>query len=480
VNSIVKIGSEVLFFYYLLSNLVYTVLFFAALISKSKHQFRINSVRFATLKQSPFLPRITVLVPARDEALTIVSSVQALLALDYPDLEVIVANDGSRDATLDNLKDAYALRVATLLYVPQIRTAPVRGVWLSNVEPRLIVVDKESGGSKADAINAALNAASGSFVCVVDADSILEHDALLRITSAVFTDTGSIVAGGGIVRVLNGSAIEEGRVRQVELPSRPIEVLQVIEYLRAFLIGREGWGTFDMLPIISGAFGVFRTGLVRAIGGFDPNSVGEDLDLVVRLHRRLLESGESYRIAFVPDPTCWTQVPADLKSLARQRSRWQRGLAQVLWRNRDMLFRPRYGRVGAVMLPYLWVFELAEPFIELFGWLSIVAGALLHVLSRAFLFEFLIYGYAFGTAISLGAVLLEELTYRRYQDWKDVARLIFYSFLEHIPYRQMHMWWRVKGVLQRLFGFGHHWHQMKRSKFGQPAPAAEGASASSK
>jgi cellulose synthase/poly-beta-1,6-N-acetylglucosamine synthase-like glycosyltransferase len=311
-------------------------------------------------------------------------------------------------------------------------------------------VDKEPGGSKADAVNAGLNAATSPYVCIVDADSILERDALLRIMVPILNDPKRVVAVGGIIRVLNGSEIARGQLRRVRLPRKSIEVIQVVEYLRAFLIGREAWGQGNMLMIISGAFGVFRTDLVRAVGGYRPQAIGEDFDLVARMHRHLRQQGMDYHIQFVPDPMCWTEVPSDLKSLGRQRARWQKGLMDVLWSSRDMLFRWRYGRIGTVALPYLWLFELLAPIIEIGGIATIVLAACLGVLSREFFAQFLLFGYAFATMISIGSVLQEEITYKRYNDWQDVARLVSYCFLEHFPYRQLHMVWRLQGLWQYL------------------------------
>jgi len=250
-------------------------------------------------------------------------------------------------------------------------------------------------------------------------------------------------------------------MRRVRLPQKSIEVIQVVEYLRAFLIGREAWARGNMLMIISGAFGVFLTDLVRAVGGYRSCAIGEDFDLVARLHRHLLDKGADYRIQFVPDPVCWTEVPSDVRSLARQRARWQKGLLDVLWPNRDMLFRPRYGAIGSLALPYLWLFELLAPVIELGGIVTIILAACFGVLSQSFFLQFVIFGYAFATVISIGSVLQEELTYKRYNDWQDVARLVSYCFLEHFPYRQLHMIWRLQGLWQYLRG-DLVWRPLKR------------------
>jgi cellulose synthase/poly-beta-1,6-N-acetylglucosamine synthase-like glycosyltransferase len=323
------------------------------------------------------------------------------------------------------------------------------------------VIDKESIGSKADALNAGLNAATSPYVCTIDADSILEHDALLRVMVPVLNDPEHVVAVGGIVRILNASELSGGRLIRVRLPKKSLEAIQVVEYLRAFLIGREAWAQVNMLMIISGAFGVFRSDIVHAIGGYRADTIGEDFDLVARMHRYLLDRHVDYRIQFVPDPVCWTEAPSDLKSLARQRARWQKGLLDVLLKNRDMLFRPRYGRIGWIALPYTWLYDLFAPIIELGGIATILLALFLGVLSQRFFIEFMIYGYVFATAISIGSVLQEEITYKRYNDWQDVLWLVSYCFFEHFPYRQMHMFWRLQGLWQYMRG-DVTWKALKR------------------
>ncbi len=458
------ISNNTLFVYYLLSNLVYLGLLILAIVSSAAHQRRLESIRLERVKQSPFVPPIALLVPAHNEAATIVPAVRSLLALDYPEFEVIVVNDGSQDKTLEELQGAFQLLETDVLHVSPVPTRPVRGIYMSSREPRLLVLDKEAGGSKADAVNAGLNAASSQYVCVVDADGVLEPDALLRVMAPVITDARRVVAAGGIVRAINGCVVEHGRLKEVRLARGPVEVIQVIEYLRAFLIGREGWAYFNMLAIISGAFGVFERDLVLKVGGYRAAAIGEDLDLVVRMHRYLLEHKQEYHISFIPDPVCWTEVPSDWKSLARQRARWQKALVDVLWLNRDMVLNPRYGRIGMIALPYHWLFEMLAPWIEITGYGTMALAAVLGVLSREFFLQFLLFGYLFATLISIGSVLQEEITYRRYGNWRDVARLILFCFLEHFPYRQLHMWWRLKGTIQYLRG-DFKWEPMRRVGF---------------
>ena len=458
---LLEVSNQTLFWYYLASNLAYLAMLIIALKTSAMHQRRLESHRLSWFKDTPMTPPITIIVPAHNEEASIRVSVRNLLALDYPALEIVVVNDGSQDRTLQELCEEFRLRLVRAVYVPVTKSAPIRGLYRSDLESHLLVIDKKAAGSKSDAINAGLNAATSPYICVVDADSVLERDALLRIMVPILQDPTRVVAVGGIIRVLNGSEIEKGQLRRVRLPRKSIEAIQVIEYLRAFLIGREAWAQGNMLTIISGAFGVFRTDLVRAVGGYRASSIGEDMDLVARMHRHLREKEADYQIGFVPDPMCWTEAPSDLRSLGRQRARWQKGLLDVLWPNRDMLFRPRYGRIGCFALPYLWLFELFAPIMEIVGITTIILAAAIGVLSREFFLQFMIFGYAFATVISIGSVLQEEVTYKRYNDWKDVVRLVSYCFFEHFPYRQLNMIWRLQGLWQYLRG-DHEWKPLKR------------------
>jgi cellulose synthase/poly-beta-1,6-N-acetylglucosamine synthase-like glycosyltransferase len=454
--------NHTLFVFYLISNILNLAFLVIAVYKNTIHRYRLASLRLEGMKTSPFTPPISLLVPARNEEMCIVANVNSLLTLDYPELEVIIVNDASTDQTLARLQQNFGLRHSPLLYVPEIATAQVLGLYRSAEHPRLLVLDKKSAGCKADAINAGINAATSPYVCVVDADSILEKDSLARIMTGVISDPQRVVAVGGIVRILNGSKLQGAELKEVMLPRNHIEMLQVIEYLRAFLVGREAWAAFNLLPIISGAFGIFRRDLLLKIKGFRADAVGEDFDLIVRLHRYLLERNIPYHINFIPDPTCWTEAPSDYQSLARQRARWHKGLLDTLWSTRDMLFRKRFGRVGCITLPYMWLFECFSPVLELFGYFTIILAAVLGFLSQHFFIEFLLFGYAFATLISVGSVLLEEMNYRRYSSWQEVAWLLTYCFFEHFPYRQMTMFWRLKGIWEYLRG-DVSWNQVKRT-----------------
>jgi cellulose synthase/poly-beta-1,6-N-acetylglucosamine synthase-like glycosyltransferase len=457
-----EISNNAFFVFYLISNLINLALLVVAIYKNTIHRHRLEGIRLEGVRSSPFTPPISLLVPAHNEEMCIVDNVRSLLRLDYPQLEVIVVNDGSEDNTMGELRDKFGLHRSPILYIAEIETAPVIAIYRSMEHRQLLVLDKQSAGCKADAINVGINAATSPYVCVVDADSILEKDSLSRIMAGIISDPGRVVAVGGIVRILNGSIVQGAELKEVRLPKTHIEMLQVIEYLRAFLVGREGWAAFNLLPIISGAFGIFRRDLLLKIGGFRADAVGEDFDLIVRLHRYLHDHDIDYHINFIPDPTCWTEAPSDYKSLARQRARWQKGLLDTLWSTRDMLFRKRYGRVGWIILPYMWLFECFSPGLELLGYGTIILAAVLGALSQRFFIQFLVFGYAFATLISVGSVLLEEMNYRRYSSWRDVARLLIYCLFEHLPYRQMTMLWRLRGIWEYLNG-DLSWHQIKRT-----------------
>ncbi|HZN97815.1 MAG TPA: glycosyltransferase family 2 protein, partial [Gemmatimonadales bacterium] len=320
------------------------------------------------LLRSPLTPPVSVLAPAFNEEANVVENVRSLLMLDYPLYEVILVNDGSRDRTLGRLIDAFDLRKSGRTFEQALPNRPIRGVYESPTYPNLVVVDKVNGG-KADALNAGLNLSLYPIFCAIDADSILEPDALLRLVRPFVDAPGVTIAAGGVVRVANGCGIHGGRVHQVRLPRPPLPLIQIVEYLRAFLFGRMGWSAGNSLLVISGAFGLFDKRAAIQAGGYATDTVGEDMELVVRMHRNRRERRLPYRIGFVPDPICWTEVPEKFRTLRRQRTRWQRGLIDTLLRHRGMMGRPRYGNVGMIALPGFLVFEMVSPLVEMSGYL---------------------------------------------------------------------------------------------------------------
>jgi cellulose synthase/poly-beta-1,6-N-acetylglucosamine synthase-like glycosyltransferase len=425
---------------------------------------------------SPLTPAVSLIVPAYNEEMGIVASVQSLLGLRYPDLTVIVVNDGSSDATLQRLIDAFELVPIRREQRSTLATAPVRAVYGSPRTRELVVIDKENGG-KADALNAGLNAARTDYFCAVDADAVLESDALIRVAGPILDDPDHVVATGGIVRIANGCRMEHGRVTDARLPTSKLAGIQTVEYIRAFLIGRVGWSKLRSLLIISGAFGFFRRDLVEKIGGYLTDTVGEDMELVVRLHRHLRHNHPHYRIEFVPDPVCWTEVPETIRVLGRQRRRWQAGLTETLWRHRVMAANPRYGRIGTLAFPYYVIFELLGPVIELLSYAVVPLAAATGLLSPAFLIAYMIVSLLLGLVISIAALTLEEFGFHRLRG-AEVRRLIGLAALETFGYRQVLAWYRVMGivdVLRRKTA----WGAMPRVGLGAGVPDATAARVSS-
>jgi cellulose synthase/poly-beta-1,6-N-acetylglucosamine synthase-like glycosyltransferase len=403
------------------------------------------------LLRSPLTPPVSVLAPAFNEQANVVENVRSLLMLDYPLFEVILINDGSKDSTLGRLVDAFDLRRSARSFEYTLSCKLVRGVYESPTYPNLVVVDKVNGG-KADALNAGLNLSLYPLFCAIDTDSILESDALLRLVRP-FVDAPTVtIAAGGVVRVANGCEIHGGRVHRVRLTRRLLPLLQIVEYLRAFLFGRMGWSSGNTLLVISGAFGLFDKRAAVLSGGYATDTVGEDMELVVRMHRRLREQGKEYRIAFVPDPICWTEVPESLRVLRRQRTRWQRGLIDTLVRHRAMIGRPRYGMVGMIALPGFLVFEMLSPLIELSGYLLLPVLWALDLLSPSLAATFFILAIAYMVLVSALAVLLEDIAFRRYPSVRDLGLLVLAAMLENFGYRQLTVWWRVRAFWEYLRG----------------------------
>ncbi|MBB4090913.1 glycosyltransferase family 2 protein [Salinibacter ruber] len=411
---------------------------------------------------SEVLPPVTLVAPAYNEEATCVSSTRAFLSTDYPNFEVLVVNDGSSDATLERLRDAFELRPTTRPPTSSLSTEPVKQVYQSQIHPNLYVIDKENGG-KADALNTGINFCNTPFFCAMDADTLIEGEGLARMVRP-FLEEAATVAVGGIVRVANGCTIRSGRVQEVSMPRKWLPKLQVLEYLRAFYFGRVSWDALGAMLIISGAFGMFRRETVVDVGGYATDTVGEDMELVVRMHRRLREEKKDYRVRFIPDAVAWTEVPSTLRVLASQRDRWQRGLADSMIRHQRMLLNPRYGPVGLLAYPFFYALETFGPVLELTGYVLFVIALITGSLSGPFMVAFFLVAFMLGTALSLSAVALEELYFRRYEEGFDLAQLLFLPLIETFGYRQLNAWWRIKGLWSYLRS-NEEWGVMKRAGF---------------
>ncbi|WBY02221.1 glycosyltransferase [Ramlibacter tataouinensis] len=449
--------------YFALLNLGYLALSLLALASL-RRDFHRRAVDELPQAFTGLEPAISLLVPAYNEEATIAASLRSMLQLAYPEFEIVVINDGSRDGTLQVLREQFDLVPFPEAVNPRLPTRPVRGIWRSRLHPNLRVVDKENGG-KADSLNAGINVARHPLFCGVDADSLLARDSLRRVVRPFLRDP-RMVASGGTVRVANGCKVQAGELTRVGLPRNPWALFQVVEYLRAFLFGRLGWSEIGGMLIISGAFGVFRTDVVVEAGGYRPKTIGEDMELVVRLHRVLREQGVDYRIEFVPDPVCWTEVPEDRQTLANQRIRWQRGLSESLSAHWQLMFSRRGGTPGWVAFPFMLAFEWLGPLVELAGYVFMAVAFAAGLVSWQAFAVFLFLAIGLGILLSASGLLLEEIAFHVYPRRRHLLVLAAVVVLENFGYRQINSWWRLVGLYRWAAQRESQWGAMKRKGLG--------------
>lgn len=406
---------------------------------------------------------ISIIVPAFNEEAGIVGTVQSLLSLKYPDFEVIVVNDGSTDKTLATLIDTFSLKPVFRAHELLVPHAPLRGIYGSPLYPRLIVLDKENGKAKANACNAGINIARNSLFCVVDADSLLESDALLR-SIRPFMEDPDMVAVGGTIRILNGCTVESGRVTEVRLPDTFLPLVQTLEYFRAFLMSRMAWSRWGMISIISGAYSIFKRNAAIAVGGFSLDTVAEDYDLIVKMHRHMRGKNLPYSMRFVPEPVCWTEAPETLQTLGNQRKRWQRGAIEVFFKHRDMLLNARYGKVGFISFPHNFLIDVLSPMAEVMGYILIPFLWAAGLLNYNFVLAWISLFFLFGVFVSIASLTLEEMELKRVPLARDLLLLGSVSVIENFGYRQLNNIWRLIGSWQ-YFRKNKEWGVMARKGF---------------
>ena len=410
---------------------------------------------------SPLAPKISMLVPAYNEEVTVCETVKSLLALSYPNLEVVVINDGSPDGTVRVLAESFDLRPVHPIYQRLINTAEVRGIYKSNTESSLVLVDKFNGG-KADSLNAGLNVASGELVCAIDADTLVGPQALHQLV-APFLTRGDTVAVGGTVRLTNDSEVKASAVPNLVVPKSMVPAFQVVEYVRAFIVGRLGWNPLGGNLIISGAFGLFRRQSVLDAGGYETSSIGEDMELIVRLRRTAYENGEKAWVEFLANPVAWTEAPESMKVLGRQRNRWQRGLMDVLLRHKKMMFNPKYGSGGLLSMPYYFVVEFLSPIVEAIGLIVLIVGLAFGFIQTTAIWLVLA-AYGFGAAVTIATLWFDDMVNHAYPSFVSRAKLAAYGIMEQFFYRPVTIYWRLWGV--RLFLQGRtEWGQQVRKGF---------------
>jgi cellulose synthase/poly-beta-1,6-N-acetylglucosamine synthase-like glycosyltransferase len=458
VGPIIARANWVFFWYYAGSTISYIALLVFAWWY-SRRYGREACVRNLALAHLP-LPRVTLIAPAKNEEACILGAAESFLAMDYPNLEVVFVDDESTDATFELLREAYRLEPDDRPVKSTLPHRPILSVWRSSDDPRLIVVRKVSAGFKGDATNAALEIASGEYAVVTDTDSVPEKQAVRRMISVVLADASTIAVGGNL-HAVNGCDFTHGRL-SIRSPRRYFEIAQVVEYARAFFMSRLGFSLFNMTPNISGALGLFRTDVLRAVGGY-ANVLAEDMDMTLKVHRYILDHRLPGRICFAPDAKVWTEVPPSYRHVASQRARWHNSLCDVLWRFRGMLFRPRYGRIGWVLLPWLWIYELLVPLVESIAWATIALAAIFGCLNWKIAPVILGGGYGLTIFLSVISIRQSERRYPRYSP-PDRVKLILLSALEIFPFRFMHVFWRLRGQVDYFRG-DRRWRPIPRLGF---------------
>lgn len=449
-------------YYFFLINLFYLFLIllsFPALFERFK-ELKLENIDH--LLKSESLPPISIIVPVKNEEVSVIATVYSILRLAYPIKQLILVNDGSTDTTFTILQKALKLKKVPQVYPNRLKTEDVRGVYFSETSPNLLVIDKAHGG-KADALNAGLNASTYPLFLSVDGDTLIEEDALIRMIRPFVTEKG-VVAEGGTVRVVDGWTVKNGKVVRTEEKSKFIVGIQIVEYLRAFLYGRLGWNKLGGNLIISGAFGLFSKEDVLTSGGYHCR-VGEDIELTMQL-TKLFRGRKGKRVThFLPDPVAWTRPPDTLKALGQQRERWHRALIETIVRHSSMLFNPKYGKTGWIAFPYMVICEMVQPIVEIIVYISIILSLFFNILSLEFFLIFLSVTWGIHTLLTLTALVMEITTFQRYGLFRDILRMTFYAVAENFGFRQFCLWWRLKA-------FWHYFHENKEWRVDQARETA--------
>ena len=430
----------------LLLSLIYIAQLIISFIRVRKNDKARQSNDYGRYVSSENLLPISLLIPAYNEEENIVSNIRSLLKIDYPQFEIVVVNDGSTDHTHEKVVEAFGLYPIETAVKTSLPTKEFRGVYYNIEYPNLIYVDKENGG-KSDALNAGINVSSYPLFACLDADSRIEPDALLKLSIEFLKNTDTIVAGG-LVRIANGFKIRDGRVSGFSMPPRMIERFQIVEYYRSFLSGRVSWGATNPMLIVSGAFGVFQKQAVVEVGGYKTNTIGEDMEIVVRLHEYMRAHKRKYKIIFCEDSVCWTQGPMSLRDIRSQRRRWQIGLMDTLLAHKRLFLNPRYGSVGLLAVPYNWVFELLGAVVEVLGYVIIPFSLVMGELNLFFFTLYFLLAVLLGVVLSMGSLILEQYTRKSVMSAKQCLSLSLYALLENFGYRQAITLFRMEGILK--------------------------------
>jgi cellulose synthase/poly-beta-1,6-N-acetylglucosamine synthase-like glycosyltransferase len=462
IEQYVLMMSNSVVYYYLIVNGLYFILAILSAFGARKQRILWDIKSKSMLYEKGILGSISIIAPAYNEELSIVESVTSLLNLKYPDYEVIVVNDGSKDKTLEKLIEHFRLERRNIPIRPLINTKAIKAVYKNKNIPNLTIVDKINGG-KADALNVGINTAKNEYVCGIDADSLLSPDALLKLMSSSLDHDEITLALGGNIFPVNGSEVNHGFVEKQGLSKNSLASLQTIEYLRAFTLGRIGWAEMKSLLIISGAFGLFERRIIAEVGGylttsaFKKDTVGEDMELVVRITKQAYDHHLNFRVDYIYNAICYTEVPQNFKSLRKQRNRWQRGLVDILSYHRVMIGNPKYKQVGLLGTPYFFLFEMFGPLIEIQGILALIISGVLGLLSLNIVLLLMLTSIGLGITLSLFALLVTERD-QLYLSKQDTFRLVLIAIFENFGWRQFISMYRIVGFIASMrkdTGWGH-------------------------
>lgn len=468
VNIILKTIHYLFFIYAFSAILSYIIL---AIISGKEtidYLKKKSFVNYKDILSSAMSPSITIIAPAYNESLNVVENVRSLLSNHYANYDLIVVNDGSKDDSLEKLIEAYDLEKIDFIYNNKIKTQPIRSGFFKSKNPafeKLMVVDKENGG-KADALNMGLNISTSKYVACIDVDCLLLEDALQKMIKPFLDVTGAkVIATGGVIRIANSCVIKEGKLIDVNLPKNLLVQSQILEYLRAFLLGRMAWSRLNGLLIISGAFGIFDKEIAITVGGYDTNTVGEDMEIIVRMRRYMEDQGRKYKVSYIPDPLCWTEAPDNYKIFISQRNRWTRGTIETLKKHRKIAFNPKYGSFGMLSYPYWLIFERLAPIIETIGILYFIVLVILKEVRWEYAISFLVLAYLFSILFSIISIYSEELSFHQYKKKGSGYRLVLLSALEPFVLHPFILYAAVRGNIDYYFNKKKKWGQMQRKGF---------------
>lgn len=464
---IISFYGHTIFIYSLGLIISYVILMWLAEISilKSKKK-NLESYAKNLIKRSPYTPGVSIVAPAYNEEMTIVENVNSLLAQDYPLFEVIIVNDGSKDGTLQKLIDNFDLVEVPYAYVAQLKTKPYKRMFQStNPEfSKLKVVDKENGGTKADAVNAGLNAASFSYFINTDVDCILAKDAIIQCILPLLSQK-NIIAVSGAMALSNGCKVEKGQIIEAYPPHKLIPLFQTLEYMRSFLIGKMGWSTINAMPNVSGGYGLFKTDVVISAGGYSPDSFAEDMDMLIRMVAYCCEAKIPYKIIQIPYTCCWTEGPGNLKVLSRQRIRWGRGLIQTFYNHRRIVGNWRYSRLGKITLPYLFIFEFLAPVIEFFGFFTLIILGIMGAINWGYALIMFLAIYTFCILLSIVVISFDYTVGGSYKTVKSYLWILIAALAEPFIYHPMVVFFSIRGYWNYLLGKKAVWGEMTRKGF---------------